>query len=262
MPSLRGRERRGFTLVEMLVVIAIIATLAGILLPALASARSRARQSGCSSNLRQIMLAARQYCDRDGESYYPGAPLQIDPNGIFRATRNPADGISQYQPPTPFYSTDVNGEVYPQGCGALFGRLKAAEVLMCPEQVGNGPEKKQVAELAEAPVRGYYPWLLSWRYDPSLVNPSLCPGVICPWHADGILTSFADGHNQFIFWEGWKKEADYAPDDLTTAPPYWRPGKLWTIAQALEIRLGNAKEKAGVKQSVNFRDDYVVPPPP
>ena len=47
---------QGFTLIELLVVIAIIAVLVAILLPALASARERARAAGCLSNTRQLML--------------------------------------------------------------------------------------------------------------------------------------------------------------------------------------------------------------
>ncbi|HEY3332448.1 MAG TPA: DUF1559 domain-containing protein [Capsulimonadaceae bacterium] len=53
---------RGFTLIELLVVIAIIALLAAILFPVFASARDKARQSTCTSNLKQIGLAFLQYC--------------------------------------------------------------------------------------------------------------------------------------------------------------------------------------------------------
>jgi prepilin-type N-terminal cleavage/methylation domain-containing protein len=63
-------QRSGFTLIELLVVIAIIAILAAILFPVFAKARDRARQTTCTSNLKQIGLAAMQYL-RDWDDTYP-----------------------------------------------------------------------------------------------------------------------------------------------------------------------------------------------
>ena len=60
---------RGFTLIELLVVIAIIAILAAILFPVFAQAREKARQTACTSNLRQISTASALYLQDYDETF-------------------------------------------------------------------------------------------------------------------------------------------------------------------------------------------------
>lgn len=68
----RAPSQRGFTLVELLVVISIIALLVSILLPTLSAARDAARQTLCKSRMRQLLIGIQMYA-HDHESTAPPA---------------------------------------------------------------------------------------------------------------------------------------------------------------------------------------------
>ena len=73
------RKRKNFTLIELLIVIAIIAILASMLLPALNKARKQARTAQCTSNLKQFGFTHGMY----GGDYSDYVPFSITNNRLW-----------------------------------------------------------------------------------------------------------------------------------------------------------------------------------
>jgi prepilin-type N-terminal cleavage/methylation domain-containing protein/prepilin-type processing-associated H-X9-DG protein len=82
LQSLAPKEISAFTLIELLAVIAVVAILAGLLMPATARAKGKAYNIVCVNNLRQLGVAARLYAE-DNETHMPRAEIlpsePIDP---------------------------------------------------------------------------------------------------------------------------------------------------------------------------------------
>lgn len=98
----RRNHRASFTLIELLIVIAIIAILACLLLPALNQARTRGHAAKCVSNQKQTMLAQIQYSN-DYSGYMVAGSIQISGTmGKLGVTSD--QGIQQYR------STSTNEE--------------------------------------------------------------------------------------------------------------------------------------------------------
>jgi len=109
------KKRTAFTLIEILVVVAIIALLAGLLFPAFNRVRERGRQAHCATNLHQIGIAVTQYFQ--DEKRYPPNLLNLVPDD---------------------YPVDGNGAptIYTGGTGYFKG---GSAGLVCPSDPSDAP---------------------------------------------------------------------------------------------------------------------------
>jgi len=82
-------KHKAFTLVELLVVVAIIGILVSLLLPAVNAARESGRRIQCANNLRQIALASQAYCEAVGVFPAGGIQAKSDPNANLNGWNRP-----------------------------------------------------------------------------------------------------------------------------------------------------------------------------
>lgn len=171
-------SRGGLTLIEMLIVIAIIAILASMFMPSILKIREEARKQACMNQLREIGLNTLLYRDSIGRgSYYPTGG-----QGLFATQRG----------------ADFSAALYdPQGLGN-----DDPSIYACPSQ----PMTETAWSLSRDAVETSY---AGWTEGVGLAIHGYLGeiGIVADWdesktsnHADGVNVLFADGHVSFMRW--------------------------------------------------------------
>ena len=156
-PGCRSRTSggpRAFTLVELLVVVAIIALLLAILLPSLSAARGQARRVKCASNMRQLALAVQMYSNEHRSRMMP---LAYTDTNLLRGG-----------PPIYWWGTsDVSGVDHTRGFvwPYLGSDLRPDGFFECPEQKW-GTYRPQGDAAAVTSTYGYNGYYLSPPHTP------------------------------------------------------------------------------------------------
>ena len=112
MRFLHRSSRKGFTLIELMIVIAIIAILAAILVPNFIRARAQGQVTGCKSNLKNIGTALEMY-STDAGGRFPTALARLTPNYLKAVPTCPSTGTRTY---TSGYAAASNPDSYTVVC--------------------------------------------------------------------------------------------------------------------------------------------------
>ncbi|MCF7707873.1 MAG: type II secretion system GspH family protein [Verrucomicrobia bacterium] len=260
------KKRYGFTLIEMLVVIAIIGILAALLFPVLGKAKARALRVSCINNLKQLQTAWIMYADDHNGRVVENLSFHKEPSGpIWRSTTNSWCG-----PNSALFDTDVS--TIQRGAFYKMGYITSMETYLCPadhssalnynwEPInkrrirsyalnGNWGGRDEDAQAVYRKDTGAYDAARVFTFIDEEEN-SIDDGHFLVWpapdkrwvnmptgrHSQGGTLAFADGHVEY--WE-WKYPKEYAK-----TVEYWMPVKNETDLKDLR-RLQDAVLRAQI----------------
>jgi len=244
---------KGFTLIELLVTIAIVAILAGLLLPALSAAREKARRVACCNNLNQLGKSCAMYLGDYGE-YYPGsltwsAESQVDifpwytatgangtqslQQGLEKGAKDQADfrtmgqGVFPQTSSPPSLPAEGDLRVVPVGMGLLVsaGYIADGRVFYCPSAANVGGSDWSFSP-GEPTANDT---LADWKTAMSFERKALTHGNWPKWSqvsaSDPVVYTVHSQYayrNQPVFGPGWKTQ--WFPQGWREVPvAYTRP---------------------------------------
>jgi prepilin-type N-terminal cleavage/methylation domain-containing protein/prepilin-type processing-associated H-X9-DG protein len=221
-----NKKKSTFTLIELLIVIAIIAILAGMLLPALTKAREQSRRADCTNRLKQCALALLIYADNN-EAFLP--KVNEDPFGYWysavaletgyvqkRADYSHSDEVKSggrnsilrcpSDPPgddgksLPNFGINMRNSTMPTGGwtgleGRKIVKVKSpSKVMMISDSFGNSAKNSIINSGGPA---------LAFRFHPQC-NANMTYFHDFARHNNGLNSAMVDGHVQYFTKSQWE----------------------------------------------------------
>lgn len=240
-----SRPAAGFTLLELITAVAIVAVLAGLLSAALNQAKGRAHQITCLNNLRQFQMAWTLYAE-DNEDFLAHNFSEPSLDEARFGRRNAPGSWVTGNPKEDLETGGPDQSIANLRKGTLYSYLKTPTVYRCPSGAGAGGQtrgmrsysmstymngdalptesrvKVSLAEVQSQPASEVFvfieehvesPWIGSFLVAPAgraalsaSAATSRFASVPGPWHNGGSDLSFADGHVEFWRWSSLGKK--------------------------------------------------------
>ena len=224
-PSIR---RSGFTLVELLVVVAIIALLLAILSPALGNARAAAMATKCLAHTRTIALVMQMYANEDPRHFYPTARMPMTATGLptwIDLTRPYVEALRVYRCPSDQstnWDAQMMARITSYGINAYFTPNHPPYKGITPSQIHSPSETIIAAELIENVAMDHF-MPMYWGDPPAVVNMMMQNSQ---WdRATGRPTKIVHtrhiGESNYVFTDG--HAATHAFEETWAQQPGQRP---------------------------------------
>ncbi|HEY3330645.1 MAG TPA: DUF1559 domain-containing protein [Capsulimonadaceae bacterium] len=226
--------RAAFTLIELLVVIAIISILAAILFPVFATAREKARQTTCLSNLKQLGLGFVQYT----QDYDECLPNVTD--GGTGSGEGVFGGWNYYS----LFGSGSAIAIFDPSIGSLYPYIKATKVYICPDDIAGDISGDSYAinscvahtgrtngirrGRSMGEFNGYSPSEIALLAEERVVMPSgestndayflVNADSVSYRHSNGSMIAYLDGHAKWVNVDILKTSNPFTGNNGTACP--------------------------------------------